>query len=380
MKNHLLVLAVLSAGATPAFAQSSVTLYGRMDDGLFYTDNQNGNHAFQFIDSSTEGTKWGLRGVEDLGGGTKAIFNLSSTFSVANGTLWPSGRIFGDNAWVGLSNTAAGTVKLGRQGDSMIEYLGAFAAGGSWGGAFFAHPYDNDNIWNTFFVNNAVKYQSVSYGGFEFGGMYAFSNKSVATSGSGSGFADNRLWGAGIRYANGPFKAAAVYEQLSNPGDDAAGALGAVDVADANFTATGQRMYGVGASYAFARVVLHANITRTTISNPTSEWQNAAFTGASSMSFNNYELNAVYHATTALALEAAYTYTDAKVSGASPHWNQCGLIANYSLSKRTSVYVEGVYQRVDGDGSQFSQAQINNLPAASGDSQAVLGIGMRHAF
>jgi general bacterial porin, GBP family len=370
----------LGIAVTAAHAQSSVTLYGRMDDGIFYTTNQGGYHAFQFIDSSTQGTKWGLKGTEVLGGGWSAIFNLGSIFSVANGTTWPSGRIFGDYAYVGLSDNKIGTVKLGRQEDAMIEYLGPFTAGGSWGGAFFAHPYDNDNIWNTFIVNNVVRYQSANYAGLEFGGLYAFSNKASATSGTGGGFADNRLWAAGARYQSGPFRIAAVYEQLDNPGDDAPGTYGAVDVADANFTAASQRIYGVGVGYALRAVELHAAFTRTTLSEPTSEWESPNFTGASSMSFNNYEVNAVYHMTPQIDLKGAYVYTEAKVSGSAPHWNEGGLIANYAFSRRTSVYLEGVYQRVSGGGSQFAQADINDLPQASGDSQAVIGLGMKHTF
>lgn len=92
-------------------------------------------------------------------------------------------------------------------------------------------------------VNNAVKYQSIT-----FGGMYAFSNKSSATSGQGSGFSDNRLWAAGLSYGIGPLKLGAVYEQLDHPGDDAPGSLGAVDVLDANFTAARQRIFGLGAA------------------------------------------------------------------------------------------------------------------------------------
>jgi GBP family porin len=271
-------------------------------------------------------------------------------------------------------------LKMGRMLDSVGDYLGDFAAGGNWGGVFYAHPLDNDNLWGTYMVNNAVKYQSISLAGLEFGGMYGFSNKSTPASGSGSGFVNNRLWAAGAGYSAGPVRLAVVYEQLDNSGDDTPGSYGAVDVADANFTAARQRIYGVGASYAFNRVDLSANLTRTILSTPTGEWQNAQFTGASSMSFNNYEINAVYHATSSLDLKGAKTYTAASVAGRTPHWNQLGLLAEYALSKRTSLYADGVYQRVHGDGSQFSYAQINSLSPASGDSQAVLGVGMKHRF
>ncbi|WGS51707.1 porin [Paraburkholderia sp. D15] len=382
MKKHALFGCVLSAVALGAHAGSdnSITLFGIIDQGIVYTPNQAGARAFQMVSGTTAPTKWGLHGTEDLGGGNKALFMLSTTFSGNNGTAWPSGRIFGDAAWVGLSNDRFGTLKLGRQSDSMVPYLGEFSAVGSWGGTFFAHPFDNDNLWNSFLLNNAVRYESISLAGFDFGATYAFSNKAVSTSGSGSGFADNRVWEAAARYHGGPFSAAVVYEQISHPGDDGPGALGAVDVADANFTANGQRIYGIGVAYAFQHAELHANFTRTTLSQPSSEYQSTSFTGAPSMSFNNVEINAVYHFSPAFSVEGAYMYTAARVNGSAPHWNQVGLVAEYALSHRTTVYAQGVYQRVTGDGSPFAHAQINALSAASGDVQSVMGIGLRHFF
>jgi general bacterial porin, GBP family len=381
MKRHALLGCVLGAFALGAHASSdtSVTLFGIIDQGIIYTPNQGAGHAVQTVSGTTAPTKWGLRGSEDLGGGNKALFVLSTTFSANNGTSWPSGRMWGDYAWIGLQNDRLGTLKFGRQSDSMIAYLGDFAAGGNWGGTFFAHPFDNDNLWDSFLLNNAVRYESASVAGFDVGATYAFSNKAASASG-GSGFADNRVWEAAARYRNGPISAALVYEQIDHPGDDAPGAFGAVDSADANFTANGQRIYGVGLGYAFEHVDLHANLTRTTLSQPSGEYQSASFLGASSMSFDNAEFNVVWQATSALSLGGSYTYTEARADGSSPHWNQVGLLAEYALSHRTSVYAQGVYQRVSGEGSPFAHAQINTLSPASGDVQSVVGIGLRHFF
>ena len=52
-----------------AFAQSSVTLYGIIDDGLDSTRNAAGHSAYQMVSGETEGSRWGLKGNEDLGGG-----------------------------------------------------------------------------------------------------------------------------------------------------------------------------------------------------------------------------------------------------------------------------------------------------------------------
>jgi len=114
MKKTLMVAALSGVFATAAHAQSSVTLYGLIDAGLTYTNNQNGSHNFKMTSGAVNGSRWGLRGSEDLGGGLKAIFTLENGFSIANGTLGQQGREFGRQAFVGLSSNQFGTVTLGR--------------------------------------------------------------------------------------------------------------------------------------------------------------------------------------------------------------------------------------------------------------------------
>ncbi|MFM0758374.1 porin [Paraburkholderia strydomiana] len=373
------LLATLPLAA--AHAQSSVTLFGQIDAGVAYVSNVGGSHAFMAASGSTQSTRWGLRGTEDIGGGTSVVFQFRNSFSIVNGSQWPSGSMWGSQAQVGLTNKQWGTLLMGRMIDPMGDYLWAFSSGGDWGGSHFAHPYDNDNIWGAFLVNNAVKYRSPEYHGLSVGGMYAFSNKSSSTSGDGSGFADNRMWGAGARYTNGSLRVALAYEHLDNPGDDTTGGTkGAIDTDDYNFTTRSQSLFGLGVLYNFPAVTVAANITRTTLDQPTSLWSNVEFTGASSLAFTNYEINAVYHVTHAFDLSGAYTYTRATVSGKAPHWNQIGVIANYALSKRTSLYAAGIYQKLHSDGSQFANAEINNISEAAGDKQTAVLLGIKHNF
>jgi GBP family porin len=75
-----------------------VTLYGVIDAGLFYTRDEKGHAAFQAGSGDVTGSHWGLAGHEDLGGGTKAIFQLENGFSVMNGTARQGGREFGYQA------------------------------------------------------------------------------------------------------------------------------------------------------------------------------------------------------------------------------------------------------------------------------------------
>ncbi|NEK56212.1 porin, partial [Rhizobium leguminosarum] len=125
---------------------------------------------------------------EDLGNGLKAIFTLESGFNLSTGNMGQNSRLFGRQAFVGLSSNQYGSVTLGRQYDNLVDNLGPLALNGTqYGGTLASHPYDNDNLNNSFRVSNSVKYQSVDYAGFKVGAMYGFSNEA-------DGFADNRAY------------------------------------------------------------------------------------------------------------------------------------------------------------------------------------------
>ena len=202
MKKSLIAFAALGAFAGVAQAQSSVTLYGIADVGLNYTSNSGGNRLYNMSSGVLQGSRWGLRGSEDLGGGLKAVFVLENGFTLSNGKLGQGSREFGRNAFVGLSSNNLGTLTLGRQNEFMYDWVGRVSMenfnGG--GGNTFAHALDNDNMIGTFRVNNAVKYQSPNYYGLQFGGLYGFSN-------AAGGFANNRAYSFGAMYNSGPILA-----------------------------------------------------------------------------------------------------------------------------------------------------------------------------
>src|ERR1700751_1206050 len=93
-----------------AYAQSSVTLYGLIDEGVNFTNNAGSGSAVQVRSGDTSGSRWGVRGDEDLGGGLSAIFRLESGFNASNGQLGEGGRLFGRQAYVGLQSQQYGTL------------------------------------------------------------------------------------------------------------------------------------------------------------------------------------------------------------------------------------------------------------------------------
>ncbi|MFM0011898.1 porin [Paraburkholderia sediminicola] len=376
MKKTLMVAALTGVFATAAHAQSSVTLYGLIDAGITYTNNQHGHSNWQETSGSVNGSRWGLRGSEDLGGGLKAIFTLENGFGINNGTLKQGGREFGRQAFVGLSSDQFGAVTLGRQYDSMVDFVGPLSLTGTqYGGTQFAHPFDNDNLNNSFRVNNSVKYTSANYGGFKGGAMYGFSNQA-------GGFANNRAYSAGGTYNWGGLNVAAAFMQLNGSGTANTG--GAVSD-DFTFAAKRQQTWGAGASYTFGPATAGLLYTQTNLTGLTglsaaaSGFSNGVALPSNSAHFQNFEVNGRYALTPALSLAGSYTYTRASLNGVRPNYNQFNLQTDYALSKRTDVYLQGVYQRVN-EGSGLD-ANINGLGAASStNSQIAVTAGLRHRF
>jgi predicted porin len=377
---------ILSAGtvfgATAAHAQSAVTLYGVIDAGVMYTNNvsKGGSQGplFQATSGNISGSRFGVKGTEDLGGGLKAVFVLEDGFNVQNGKLGQNGRMFGRQAFVGLSSNQLGTVTLGRQYDSLVDFVSPLSAtAGSFGDTGFDHPFDNDNLNHSVRMSNAIKFTSNNYSGFKFGGLYAFSNTDQ--------FAVNRAYSAGASYSFAGLNVAAGYLQI-NGSNSAANTAGAIDVAESTANGTGgfqvgadrQRTFGAGINYAFGPALVGFVYTN-------SQYQGSKSFGSANgtVKFNNYELNAKYAITPQVSVGIADTYTSATVSnsttfGANPKWNQVNFQTVYSLSKRTDVYFEGMYQHAVGRGYV---AFINTGGGASSTAnQVVATVGLRTRF
>ncbi|KDB08069.1 hypothetical protein LIG30_2744 [Burkholderia sp. lig30] len=388
MKKSLLALALSGLFAVSAHAQSSVTLYGLIDTGIVYTNNQAGHSAWQMGTSSTQNTVFGLKGSEDLGGGLHAVFKLEQGFNLNNGTMAFAGDGFGSQAWVGLQSDSYGTVTFGRQFDVVNDLLGPLSAGSNtWGGNMAAHPFENDNLAaDSVVTNNTVKYVSPTWNGLTFEGMYAFSNK------AGS-FANNRSYGFSASYSQGPVNLAAGYLQFNNAGGGVAGSNlnGAISQGDgsANFIAERQRIWGAGGNYTFGPATIGLVWSHTQIDNMASVISlglGSYLPTSGTLRLDNYEVNARYAITPAWNVSAAYTFTDGAydngTTASSPAWNSVMLQTDYALSKRTDVYLEGVYQHVHGApaGSTLGQAMINTLSPSSTGTQVAVTLGLRHQF
>lgn len=385
---HLIAIPVLMFSG-PVFAQSSITLYGLLDEGLIFNSNAGGHQQYEFLSGVHGGSRFGLRGSEDLGGGYQAIFRLENGFDLNSGKLGQGGLMFGRQAYVGLE-TPYGTVTMGRQYDSVVDYMGPLTVGDWWGGTIGSHPGDLDNFDNTQRVNNSIKFASRRYGDFTFGGLYSLGGFAGQT-------ARNQVWSLGAAYAGGPLLLGVAYLNARDPnvsffGSSSASTLTAAtnNIASPVYSgfasANTYQVLGAGGNYTFGASTVGLTYSYTRFSGlgnvATSGPNPVNYTG--SAFFNNVEFSYKYQLTAALALGAEYDYTrGSSVQGRdAAQYHQGTIGADYFLSKRTDIYAIAVFQKALGYDStgKVAVAAVNQMTASSNNHQTVVRLGFRHTF
>jgi predicted porin len=391
LKKKVLTTALLASSfAGAAHAQSSVTLYGIIDAGISYANHSGSNSQklFKYDDGVAQGSRWGMRGTEDLGGGLKALFVLEGGFNSGNGTASQGGALFGRQAYVGLSKDNVGAITFGRQYSFSTDYLGgSYSNGGNTvAGNYAYHINDIDQLTSSR-INNSVKFSSANFYGLTFGGLYGFSNQAGAFGGAptvtGGATGSSRTYSFGANYTYGGFGVGAAYTDIRFP----ALSTPAFPLNLANFNATTTtnqagstirdlRTFGVGTRYTFGPATLWGLYTNTRLEPIT----------LGSTTYTAYDAGAKWAFTPALSAALGYTYMH--LSGASNgHWNQADAALDYALSKRTDVYLLCIYQDASGKvGAANLQAQIGDSNSFFGNSgtnstsQLAFRVGMRHRF
>jgi predicted porin len=363
-------------------AQSSVTLYGVIDSGVGYVKTGAGGR-WGFIDSTLQGTRWGVKGTEDLGGGLSAIFDLENGFDPGTGRLGQGGREFGRQAFVGLSSSTWGTVTMGRPYDPVVDMVQSLTEDDIFG-SIFATPGDVDNYDSSLRVSNAVKYVSPKYSGLQIEGLYAFSGL-AGTPGQGY------TYSGAVSYTNGPLAVGAGYFLATNPNPTATAlrtGWSPTSTSDSIFDGNINSGYATAKSIGIARAAIQYGVGRVTIGGSYSNAQyknDGASTFTSSESYNVGTVYVNYQATPAWLLGVGYSYEKA-YGNTSATYNQVSLGADYALSKKTDVYVVAAYQHASGtqlnpDGTiQTAEASIGSYGFNGTANQDMYIIGMRHKF
>jgi predicted porin len=397
MKKQWITAPVLLSFAGIAAAQSSVELYGIVDAGIAYRSNERtvspgaytGHSNVAVASGNLSGSRWGIKGQEQLGADWFALFLLEDGFDVATGKIQQNGGLFGRQAFFGIGSTRTGTVTLGRQYTSLNDFV-ATVSPVNYIGGFGAHPGDIDDLDQTARVNNSIKYTSASYADFTFGALYGFG-------GQPGSLKQQNTWSIGAGYGKGPLHVGAGYERSDNSksgaNDPTLGKWSGSDdglfnssVNEGYASAQSQQIIAAGATYDFDPVVVGMNYGNVQYRSGA----DSLFTGHAT--FNIVGVFTQWTVRQALQLFAGYSYTrGSEVDGVDERaqYHNATLGVQYALSKRSAVYLIGGYQHASGGTldalgnpvlATASVSDKGNGHSSNTQSQVILSIGMRHRF
>ena len=371
MNKKLLAVALTAACAGVAHAESNVTLYGLIDAGVGYERIKgDGFHATRFseVQNTQNGSRFGLKGTEDLGDGLSAVFVLENGFGPTDGRLQQGSRLLGRLSTLGMDSTSWGRIEFGRQTNMATKVFTPVDP--------FATNFNSANMGTTFGalntmrLDNLVLYQTPNLGGFKFGAGYSFNADDTRTDNSGrfNTSDNNRSITTGLSYANGPVYVAASYDRM-NPTDGAVGGQNSAKLSQ----------WALGGYYDFEVLKIHAAVSQTR-----DGWfigqALATSPGGDYSDLGSYKLADGFKATsTMLGFTVPVGSTTAvfgswqrakpdndKLTGDDKTFNVYGLGATYAFSKRTNVYAYASY----GDNYAFHD----------GVTDTAFAIGLRHVF
>lgn len=363
MKKTMIALAAFGALAGAAHAQSNVTMYGVVDMfvGESTTKTNLGGVPFNGIvnpgdpvpdqvsgrvkngmslnSGGLSGSRWGLRGAEDLGGGLKATFQLEAGINADDGTV---GAGFNRTSKMGLSG-GFGSIEMGRQYTQLFLLMDSFDAQGT--SAFSA----TNAIFGTSVAgalgslapavrwNNSLLYTAPAMGGFTAAAQYAFGENGTPAASAG------RSIGLSAGYGVGPFAVQGVYEAVKSTGPAAVTA----------------KSTGLGASYDFkmAKILAQFVTQKDGVVNGQKE--------------SGYVLSVAVPIGSAGSLNAGFGGESIKAAGVKiAKTASTGVEFRYDLSKRTTLYT----------GLTSVKTKLV-APMPVGDTKDQLyGFGMRHKF
>ena len=374
MKLKWMVAATLVAFGSSASAQSSVTLYGVIDSGLLYQSTsaasfsptaKNLGKVYRYKDGGIYSSLWGMKGVEDIGGGYHVNFRLQGTFDSGTGKFGLSDTagavaIFNQVASVGLSGPF-GSVDVGRQivpmayamaetdvraghyfGSILTAWIGMNTAAG-WAGTSTNGPI------GALYDSNAIVYQSPTFGGVS--GALEYAPGGVAGS-----FQGGTRESAVLKYSNYGLKLAAVYY---NGHDTNPGPTTVPSGVDNN------RFWYLGALY---------TIKGFSVSGSYSNGENPAH--ANLVHLDLYSLGLGYRFTPAFQVTSGVYYLHDRNNSANKS-TEVAAGAEYNLSKSTLVYAQVGYVNNKGN---ITTAISYGAPVAPGTGTTAVNIGMRHSF
>jgi len=354
MEKKLVCVMLTSLGVCAAHAQSSLTLYGRVAADIDFVNHvatpDGSKNLFRFGSNQYGASFLGLLGKEDLGGGTKVVFNLENMF------LAGTGQTIGDAYWnryayVGLSNDTYGSLWAGRAmvlSDATEWYLDPFVAQQTSVLNFSRYRGTGQAV-------NALTYNSPEMHGLSFRVQNGFGN----TAGN---FKASRTFSASVQYSLGGFTGYGLYDERRD--------------ANGNFSGlySNSREYMAGATYQLQAWKFYTGYQQLVSSGSDTVVDSTNTVGATRAS--QEWVGVSYQFNPALQLQAAWYHTNVNHGGGTA--NLAALGATYNLSKRTFIYVV-VASMFNGANAAFP-VETQDSPPEQGHNQQGGYIGIMHMF
>lgn len=321
-----------------ALAENNVTLYGIVDEFVQYVNTGNG-YTPAVGSSGQWGSRIGMKGSEDIGGGNSVSFALENGYNPNNGTLAQANTLFNRQAWVGISGQW-GKIRAGRQNSPLFLDQGGQDA---FGGVTQASGMDNLTTFS-FRTSNTISYVSPSFAGLQVG-MYLGLGDAGGFRSAGSSYQFD------VTYEHGPFAAFVAGQWLKNSTD----------------TTTDHSILA-GASYTIGQATVYGGYS-------VSKWDDYGINA------RVYGLSVKYQLNPANYVALGYAFLSDKTSQGN-NADQLGLMYEYDLSKRTNFYAALSFLRNKGEASYTLAGAANpGLPLAypGADARGVQ-VGIVHRF
>ena len=366
MKKHIIAMAALCACMSAASAQTSVTIYGIVDAGITHVNNDGPNGGRTTVEAGQmQVSRWGFKGVEDLGGGLKARFGLEGTLlNDTGGAGVPTGNpsttsLFDREATVGLTGNF-GSLDFGRQNILGVLSVGmadpmslAFAAtspnvlfaGMNHAGVYGA--YGANGGGTALRQNNSIRYVSPSWSGFGFALMRAFGEQAGDSQ-------RNSYVGASAFYNAGPLNLYGAYARMKN-----------------NPTAIGVspdllHSHAIGVKYTMSRAVLKSTYAENKLDS----------TGRKISVFG---AGVDVPVAPAITLTGAF-YNTRRTGDLKDDSQQYIFITRYALSKRSTAYFSYGHAATDRIVSATDINLAQGFVSVGSDSANRLTVGVMHMF
>ena len=367
MKKTLIALAVLGAAAGVAHAQSNVTIYGIVDTGFI----KKSGHDVEMGENVNN--RLGFRGVEDLGSGMKATFELEQRFKLNNGENnggkgWTKS---GDRDFAGLANVGLkgdwGAVKLGRVNELTTETIRKFDPFYQYGVG--SMMYGSQRVRG---IDNTIRYDSPNWSGFHFGATYSLGDNMDSDSRSSHGDtlkadgADNDGYGIMLGYDNGPLALVGNWSRLADSRKSSVWNLGAAyrfgpAKVELLYQQTKDKGYALGDQSAWKTAKLDNKLT--------------AYAGADDIQENQWLLGVEWKLGPG-RLNASAQWMEVEANGGNISDKDIYKYAigyTYDLSKRTAIYGNLAY-------TDYDDKEVAAIYGDTDDGTYGVQIGITHKF